>query len=220
MHRSPQGTQMTELEIVPDCFGWAASRDPHACFLVLSHFLHLWAHFSAIFAPPCPPAPCPAHHTAGYQDSLLHHLCWEAFSWLPGAGWVPLHPSSLSALCFWLQSTPRPPRVLLISRIYLALAALGLCCRTWTFPSCCERGLLSSCIAPSGFSRCRAQALGHTSFSSCGPQALWPCSRWDLSSHTRSWTCVPCTGRWILNHWTTRKVQVIAYLLVYFPGCV
>ena len=32
---------------------------------------------------------------------------------------------------------------------------------------------------------------------------------WDLSSLTRDGTCVPCFGRQILNHWTTREV----------PGC-
>ena len=26
------------------------------------------------------------------------------------------------------------------------------------------------------------------------------------SSQTRKWTCVPCCGRWILNHWTTRGI--------------
>ena len=29
----------------------------------------------------------------------------------------------------------------------------------------------------------------------------------DLSSVTRDWTCVPCIGRMILNHWTTREVS-------------
>ena len=29
---------------------------------------------------------------------------------------------------------------------------------------------------------------------------------WDLSSPSRDWTCFPCTGRQILNHWTTREV--------------
>ena len=39
--------------------------------------------------------------------------------------------------------------------IYLFLAALGLCCHTWAFSSCGARA--SHC---SGFSSCRAQALG------------------------------------------------------------
>ena len=29
---------------------------------------------------------------------------------------------------------------------------------------------------------------------------------WHLSSPTRDSTCTPCTGGWILNHWTTREV--------------
>ena len=31
---------------------------------------------------------------------------------------------------------------------------------------------------------------------------LWHVS----SSQKRGWTCVPCIGRWILNHWTTSEV--------------
>ena len=33
-----------------------------------------------------------------------------------------------------------------------------------------------------------------------------PWGTWDLSSLTKEWTRVPCIGRWILNHWTTRKI--------------
>ena len=29
---------------------------------------------------------------------------------------------------------------------------------------------------------------------------------WDLSSPTKDQTCVPCIGRWILNHWTASEV--------------
>ena len=29
---------------------------------------------------------------------------------------------------------------------------------------------------------------------------------WGLNSLTRDWTCLPCTGRWSLNLWATRKV--------------
>ena len=85
------------------------------------------------------------------------------------------------------------------------LAALGLRCCTRAFSSCGERGLLSSCGAQashrSGFSSCRAQALG--------------CSLWFTglvapqhvgSPQTRDRTHVPCIGRWILNHWATREV--------------
>ena len=31
---------------------------------------------------------------------------------------------------------------------------------------------------------------------------------WDLSSPTRNRTRIPCIGRWILKHWTTREVPV------------
>ena len=31
------------------------------------------------------------------------------------------------------------------------------------------------------------------------------------SAHTRDWTCIPCTGRWIPNHWITRDVPVRAF---------
>ena len=48
-------------------------------------------------------------------------------------------------------------------------------------------------------------------------QAQLPCSMWDLSSAslTRDQTHIPCTGRWILNHWTTREVPP-AYFLTDF----
>ena len=42
------------------------------------------------------------------------------------------------------------------------------------------------------------------------------------SSYTRNQTGVPCTARWILNHWTTRGVPYLyfkknfTYLIVYF----
>ena len=69
-----------------------------------------------------------------------------------------------------------------------------------------SRGLLSSCGArtPHDFSR-GAQAPGPWAsvvaargFGICGPQAVAP---WNVeSSLTRGQTCVPCTGRQILNH--------------------
>ena len=42
-------------------------------------------------------------------------------------------------------------------------------------------------------------------------------SMWDLSSLTRDWTRDLCIGRWILNHWTTREVQI--YFLFYHKRC-
>ena len=36
---------------------------------------------------------------------------------------------------------------------------------------------------------------------------------WDLSSQARDQTQVPCSGKWILNHWTTREVPQSRYLI-------
>ena len=74
----------------------------------------------------------------------------------------------------------------------------------------------------SSFSSLGAQALG-LDFSSCGARTQKSCfeGSWALaqflwhrglvvprhlgSSKTRDRTCVPCIGRLILNHWTTRE---------------
>ena len=37
------------------------------------------------------------------------------------------------------------------------------------------------------------------------------------SSQTRDWTHVPCHGRWILIHWTTREALVILSYSFFFP---
>ena len=41
---------------------------------------------------------------------------------------------------------------------------------------------------------------------SCGMWAYLPHGMWDVSFLTRDQTHVPCIGRQILNHWTTREV--------------
>ena len=92
-------------------------------------------------------------------------------------------------------------------------AGATLCCGAWA----------SYC---SGFSCCGARALGAQAsvvaacgLSSCGSRALERrlSSRWLTglaaprhvgSSQTRDRTHVPCIGRWILNHCTTREVPL------------
>ena len=37
---------------------------------------------------------------------------------------------------------------------------------------------------------------------------------WDLSFQTRDQTCIPCIGRQILKHWTTREVLPINFLFL------
>ena len=51
--------------------------------------------------------------------------------------------------------------------------------------------------------------------SSCGPGVsswgTWASllrGMWNLSSPTKDWTWVPCIGRQILNHWTTRGIPI------------
>ena len=53
---------------------------------------------------------------------------------------------------------------------------------------------------------CAKFSLWHVVFSGCGSWAGLPCGMWDLSSLTRDQTLVPCVGKRILNHWTTREV--------------
>ena len=68
--------------------------------------------------------------------------------------------------------------------------------------------LLSSCgVHGSEFA---ASVVAVRGLSSCGAQAHFPLGMWDLSSPTRDRTCVPCIGRRILNHWTTREVPAEA----------
>ena len=90
-----------------------------------------------------------------------------------------------------------------------------------------SRGATLRCSAQAshcgGFSCCRAQALGMRAsvvvarrLSSCGSSALEgrlsSCGlvgpRHVGSSWTRAQTWVPCIGRWILNHCTTREAPL------------
>ena len=90
------------------------------------------------------------------------------------------------------------------------------CCGAWAL------GAWASVVAARGLSSCRMQALECTGFSSCGvwaqqlqctgsgaqAQQLWRAglvAPWHVgSSRTRDRTRVPCIGRRILNHCTTR----------------
>ena len=39
---------------------------------------------------------------------------------------------------------------------------------------------------------------------------------WDLGSLTRDQTCVPCIGRQIFNHWTTREVPLLVFIDTFY----
>ena len=96
---------------------------------------------------------------------------------------------------------------------FLSLVALGLCCCTWDFSDCGELRLLSSCAAWAshfrGISCCRTQILGYMGLAvvAQGLSCLQPVE----SSQIRDQTPVPCIGRWIFNHWTTREVLVLLF---------
>ena len=62
-------------------------------------------------------------------------------------------------------------------------------------------------LAASGLSLWLAGSLVEVlELSSCGVWAYLPHGMWDLCSPTRDRTRIPCIGRWILCHWTTREV--------------
>ena len=109
--------------------------------------------------------------------------------------------------------------VFLTKMLPFFLAALGLRCCVWAFPSCVERGLLfvvvcglliavASLVVEHGLQACELQQLWLEGSRAQAQQwymglvALWHVG----SSRTRDRTHVPCIGRWILNHWTTREV--------------
>ena len=80
----------------------------------------------------------------------------------------------------------------------------------WHWVFIALRGLSLVASHCGGFSCCRARGLGwaqwlwHTSVVALSDLSS---SMWDLSSRTRDQTHVPCIGRQILNHWTTREVS-------------
>ena len=106
-----------------------------------------------------------------------------------------------------IYSSPLP--ILKYLFIYSFLATLCVCCCSWAASRGCVFLHCASLQAShcSGFSCCRARALESLGFSS-----LWCMGLVALQhvgpSRTRDWTHVSCTGRWILNRWTTREAQV------------
>ena len=72
-------------------------------------------------------------------------------------------------------------------------------------PDLRRRGLLFFCLLVCfGYTGSSLQFMG---FSSCGAQGLiLPHGMCYLSFPVGDQTCTPCTGRQILNHWTTREV--------------
>ena len=118
--------------------------------------------------------------------------------------------------------------------IYLVLAVLGLCCCAWAFSSCGEQGLLfvavcgllivvASLIAEHRLQAHGLQQLWLTGFRAQAQQ-LWLSglvAPWHVgSSRTRDRTCVPCIGRQILNHCTTREALYCPLLRTYYEAII
>ena len=112
--------------------------------------------------------------------------------------------------------TTEPPGKPCFFNFYF-LASLDLPCRVQSFSSYGDWGLISSCSAQASllwFLLLQNTGSKCVGFSSRGTQPQWlRCTGlvalWHLgSSETRIQALVPCTGRWIPNHWTTRKVPI------------
>ena len=120
--------------------------------------------------------------------------------------------------------------LLLQNSFYLFMVMPGLSFCTGSFSNCSEWGLLlyvvgflivvasfvaehrlwararASAVAALALSSCGFRSLGGT-LSICGAGAYLLRSLWNLPDKDR--TCIPCTGRWILIHCSTREVHNI-----------
>ena len=82
------------------------------------------------------------------------------------------------------------------------MSVLGLCCCTWAFSSSGKLGLL--CVEVNGLLTAVASLVVGTLWHS-GLVAPWHME----SSQRRDRTHVPCIGRQIPNHGTTREVLIL-----------
>ena len=102
--------------------------------------------------------------------------------------------------------------------IYLFLAVPGLHGCAWALSGCSRQGPASVCsCSKQGLSNCRVWASRYSGFSRCRAQALGRsgsvvrvCERSCSAAHgvvsdQGSNPSVPCIGRCVLNHWTTRE---------------
>ena len=93
----------------------------------------------------------------------------------------------------------------------------GLCCCAQAFSSCGERGLLF--VAVRGLLIAAASLDAEHRLLVPGLQELWHEGLVALqhvgSSRTRARTCVPCIGRRIFNHCTTREAPSFSLFLAW-----
>ena len=100
--------------------------------------------------------------------------------------------------------------------IYLFMAVLGLRFCARAFSSCGKRGPLF--IAVRGPLTIAASTCCGAQAPDAQAQQLWLTGLVALrhvgSSQTRTWTCVPCIGRQILNHCATREALFFFTFLI------
>ena len=98
--------------------------------------------------------------------------------------------------------------------LFLLFAVLGLSCCALAFSSLASRGY--SLVAVHGLLNAGASLVAEHRLQACGLQQPWLMGLVALQHVRSSWirdqTCVPCTGRQILNHWTTREVPLCLFL--------
>ena len=150
--------------------------------------------------------------------------------------WVPR--TLITRGCYFLNTTDAYSGFFFFLIFILFLAALGLCCHAWAFPQLQRAGATLRCGAQAshcgGFSCCRARALGAWASvvvargfqqlwlagSRAQAQQLWRkglvAPRHVGSSQTRDRTRVPCIGRRILNHCTTKEAYLFRICLKSF----
>ena len=161
----------------------------------------------------CPFAWIFLHPIVMHQSKLRWVRCISFFSWTRKLGW-PLggcQANGNNQAKYPEKEGIFPSKIYLFIFLNSFLAFLCFCCRTQAFSSLGEQGLLSNSGVRAShccdFSFCGAWALEYK-LSSCGVQALVAPQHVE-SPQIRNQTHVPCIGRQILNHWTTREGFII-----------
>ena len=162
--------------------GWVQGPDleahSHPCLSPGVHAVHI--------PPPGPPA---AQWACGVgkqpSRTQIAHTAGETLQM------VPEHAPSGKARDWWCYPQPGPgpsgPEV------HLCMVSLVIPCWIRAEVEFCAHFIFQYLIV------CLLRVLG------VARGLSYPIVCGDVSSPTRDRTCVPCIGRWVLNHWTTRE---------------
>ena len=137
---------------------------------------------------------------------MFYLLVYVIYKWR--LNWYKLMLYKCDYIIFWLNTYfPQKTCMRMCSFFFFQLfiyllAVSGFHCM-WAFSSCGEQVLLF--VVVRGLLTAQSQQLWHTGL--VAPQHVG-------SSGTRAQTCVPCIGRQVLNHCTTREVPNTKYIYV------